>query len=134
MTTKAWYFTLLKKQPKANHPFHSVIEFMEHQPLNRPHNLHVSHPEWATLYLRRTWRVINGKRVKSIDLASLEAVQPHSGAFKRLFDFLRSRYPDYVLYCENILNSEFATTLRMKGWNEVPDLNPPCLYWLPEAK
>ena len=89
-------------------------------------NAWVSSPGFSALYVRKARRLLRGSLVDTLDLASMEAAEPGSGALTRLVARLRAKYPSRVLYVESVLNERLPGKLLALGFERVPGIEPPC--------
>ncbi len=115
---------------------------MKHQTLEQfierwgmfPNNQFVEHKDWVTLYVRRTRRYVHGREYsKVLDLATLEAKDPGTGAFTRLVQHLRKAHPDLGLYVESVMNPRFREHLKKLGFVCAMDNDfSPCFFLPPE--
>ena len=93
-------------------------------------NSFIQHPDWRALYIRVTERYIHGKKVPTIDLASIEARMPGNGAFRRLVDHLHRTYMTRGIFVESVLTKRFAEGLKRMGFEEIhPELPAPSFYF-----
>lgn len=99
-------------------------------------NAWIAEPGFSGIYVRYTKRSINGRMRRVLDLASIQADQPGSGAFTRLLDKLKSNYPKLTLYIECVLPDRFAEALVNRfGFTRDPRYpNDRNYYLLPERK
>lgn len=104
----------------------SLDEFLD--PNHRSRNSHLQEPEWRTLYVRKGKRFINSVWSDPvIDLATLAARKPGRGAFARLIERLRTDYPTWGIYIENVLEEWFREKIRWTGFSEV-DFENHCFF------
>lgn len=92
-----------------------------------------SDQEWGKVYVRRAQRLINRKITQCLDLASIEIHEDlqGQGIASAILDLMEEINPWDTVYVENVLNEDFANTLRKRGY--VTDRSgglegPPCLY------
>lgn len=85
---------------------------------------HVIHPEFWTLFVRHSQRMIDEKLTPCLDIATVEAKHKGKGAFTRLIASMSDL--DKPLYAESVLNPRLAQWLLRNGWiaHNVPD----CYY------
>lgn len=77
-------------------------------------NQHVEHPEFSTLYVRKSNRYVRGVWHKHVfDIASLSATEPGKGAFGRLLEEICSLW-DGPIYMECVQYDRFAQHLRKR--------------------
>jgi len=78
----------------------------------------VYHEDFKSLYVRYAChRYIAGKHVQNVlDIASVEAWEPRTGAFTRLVDRVREHHPDLIIFVENVLNPDFGAALMRRGY------------------
>jgi hypothetical protein len=115
----------------------TIEEFMQDdQPIR---NKWLKHPEFKALYVRKGKMIYyfkgdlrdkEHKIDKVIQLANFEAKKPGTGAFSRLLNWLRVRYPEHTIYVENALEERFARHLLMIGFLETS--TPECFVLSPE--
>lgn len=77
---------------------------------------YVTHPGFANLYLRKTYRYIDRARVRTLDIAYVVARRPGGGAFTKLLDLL---HPTWNLYVEGVINPDFREYLLRRGFRHV---------------
>jgi hypothetical protein len=95
-------------------------------------NTFVSYPGFTEVYVRYTRRVLDGKiRSPVLDLARLEAAHPGQGAFTRMFNHLREKYPEMWLYVECVLNKRFEDRLKLMGFTQADQALAPSFYMKP---
>jgi len=66
---------------------------------------------FKTLYARNAERFIEGKRIRTIDLANAQARTPGKGCFTKLVQRLHDQYPDRCIYAECVLNPRLVGLL-----------------------
>jgi len=88
---------------------------------------YVRHPGFQSLYLRKTYRLIERARVRTLDIAYVVARHPGRGAFGALIADL---HPTWNLYVEGVINKEFREYLLRRGFTHVDDngLGLPCYF------
>lgn len=95
--------------------------------------------EWITygpinLYIRVGLRLIDGKKVKAMDLANFGIANEKlkgKGHFSRLLrstEILGKKYGYDGVYVESILNPTLIEILKNKGFRIVTDYDPPSMY------
>jgi hypothetical protein len=98
-------------------------------------NSHVREAGFSTLYVRYGERYLAGKKYKTLDLASIEATVPGTGAFKQLVWRLRTHYPHLALFVENVMVLQFEEGLERLGFKREPAYGSgsfaSCFYMLP---
>ena len=94
-----------------------------------PFNAYVNAPGFATFYVRRSSRVLDGELVDHVlDLANIEAEVPGNGAFTKLTTSLIKR--GIPLYVENVLNSRFDKKLLSLGFTRLDSPGAPSFFKL----
>ena len=97
-------------------------------------NAYATFPGFTTLYVRVARRYIDGELVRTIDLASIEARYKGKGSFRKLFAHLRSKWPEFPIFVENVLSDRLCEGLLRMGFKEVREYGPPpSFYFLQEA-
>ena len=105
------------------------------------YNAHVKEKGFETLYLRKGDRYLPAlvpstanrgieKVSLVLDIASVSANHPGSGAFSALLLRIKTDYPFYTIYVENVLQTRFADYLIRKGFIVTNHHDPvtPCFY------
>ena len=112
----------------------TLIQFIENDKGIR--NMWVREKGFSSLYVRLCRRYIHGNVVSNVlDIASVEASKPGNGAFTKLIERIRKRYPYLTIYIENVLNPRFAVKIMHLGFqrdNTTPDELPS--YFKPAPK
>lgn len=94
---------------------------------------HVNAQGFSQLYVRRTTRYFGDEHhLDVLDLATMDALKPGKGAFKRLVKSLTTHYPGLTLYVENVLTPQFQQGLVKMGFLVADEGHgiSPC-YYLP---
>jgi len=93
-------------------------------------NAYVREPGFLSLYVRMGPRYLNGVKYKNVlDIASVLAKEPGSGAFFKLADRLLAQ--GLILYVESVQNPRFADRLLREGFTQQTDRVPPSFYKFP---
>ena len=66
------------------------------------------------VYVRKAERIVFGKRISCIDIASVSAYKQGRGTFTEFLEAMEKHAP--VIYVENILTSRFADYFRKRGY------------------
>lgn len=94
---------------------------------------YVDEPGFDSLYVRVTKHYLDGKWLATIDIANVTATEPGKGAFTRLLQRLRSRYPHMTLFVESVQNERLMHKLLRMGF-EGRVGEPGNFYLLPEKE
>ena len=95
-----------------------------------PGNAYVEAPGFATFYVRRTSRILNGELVHHVlDLANIEAEVPGQGAFTKLSTNILER--GIPLYVECVMYQRFALKLERMGFIRLDHPGRPSFFKLP---
>lgn len=103
----------------------------------RPVNAYVREPGFDKLglYVRVGWRrCLEGRGVKTLDLANLTATSPGTGVFTCLVERLHAE--GYVVYVECVTTARFAARLQRMGFQDAAPYQEghPGFYLLPEMR
>jgi hypothetical protein len=101
---------------------------------SRRHSIN-SYTRWTglTVYVRVGPRFINGViHPLVIDLANVVADVPGAGAFKRLIQHLKEKFPTFDLHVECVLTERFQEGLKRMGF-QAQKACPDCFY-MPRSK
>ena len=121
----------------------TLDRFLELAPIHETaSNQYVKCSGFSSLYVRYGSRYIEGLLVDNVlDIANIKARKFGKGSFTDLFIYLRTRYPDLVIYVECIQNLRFVKKLERMGfaydrhpWHDLDNdfLSPPSMFFLPE--
>lgn len=83
-----------------------------------PNNAYVDEPGFNSLYVRDTYRRIEGQRIKTIDIASVEVEHKGTGIFTNLIKKLHS---EHNLYIECVTTQRFEKLLLRLGFKKQID-------------
>lgn len=100
-------------------------------------NSFIDHPEWSSLYIRVSRRIVDRIHVRTIDLANIEARERGRGACRRLLVHLRRKYPDRTIFVESVLDARFQDFFRAAGFQATHSSSgsiAPSFYLLPETE
>lgn len=98
-------------------------------------NAYVRFKGFKELYVRYTRRMLGAEiRYPVLDLAVVEATHPGRGAFTKLFEHIRSKYPDTWLYVESVLNDRFSAKLIKMGFVQQGESFSPNFYLPPATR
>lgn len=89
-----------------------ILEFIE----SGARNLNIKEVGFRELYVRNTYRYLGDQKVKTIDIARVEAKRKGKGTFKQLVQTIRQKYPDLVIYVECVQTERFAEGLVKMGF------------------
>lgn len=67
-------------------------------------------------YLRKARRFINGKMVRTLDLASITVIPQHAGGCSALLDRLELLNTFDMIFVESVLNEDLAAYLARRGY------------------
>ena len=92
-----------------------------------------SHNQWLKgsdfeIYVRHSWRFIKGKRLESLEIASVNAKRPGHGDFTRFLNQVEEINPYECIYIENLLTTRFEDFFLKRGYTSVSHTDPPCVY------
>lgn len=74
-------------------------------------NQHITHPNFYTLYVRKSRRYIRGIWYENVfDIANITAIRPGRGSFRRLLEELFKLW-DGPIYVENVMSPRFTKYL-----------------------
>lgn len=100
-------------------------------------SLHLPQRRWVydgclKAYIRVTSRNLPVGHAKTIDIASVDvfASEKRKGHFKRFVEGVEelAREHGRVVYIENVMESFLVNFFKKRGYEELRDLAPPCLY------
>jgi len=97
----------------------------------------INHPAFAALYVRkpRHGRIVEGRAwPRVVDLASMDAKHPGTGAFTRLVKRIATEYPEMGVFVENVLVPRFARRLANMGFQCLGPPELPCFFLPPAAQ
>lgn len=90
-------------------------------------NAWLNHPNFHSLYVRRSYRAVNSEVVPCFDIASIEALNPGEGAFQRLLEEIE-QFWEGPIYVESIFNKDFEEHLLKIGFQyDTAIFQPPCM-------
>ena len=105
-------------------PLPMLEEFIAQASKSWPHNSYVRKAGFASLYVRIAQRLLEGKRLTMLDIASVVASKPGNGAFHKLVASIKRKHPELGIYVECVLNPRFAKMLQDKmGFKRDRDLD-----------
>lgn len=84
------------------------------------------------IYMRKATHAIGGQVVKTLDIANIhiDETERGQGVGTMLIDWLHQQNPFPVTFVESIQNPRLYTHLKARGWLDVNDTEPPCVYKL----
>lgn len=111
--------------------FDEFVQAYKHDVGPIARSLHVEHPGFSTLYVRRAHRLRRERYGVDFVIASVDAVTPGQGALTRLLDEYE---PRYGLMFESTINYRLVKYLMRRGYVVSPTspIQSPDLYrWRP---
>lgn len=100
-----------------------------------PSNSWVREPGFKDLYLRVTQRYLLERKWNVIDVANCNVEHEGQGTFKRLIIRLKTDYPTFGIYLENVHNERLREGLPRMGFTDV-GRHPasPCFFMQPSVE
>ena len=99
-----------------------------------PENAYVAFPGMKNLYVRRGQYVVDARVLPAtIQIAAIDSKKPGNGAFRRLIDHLKSKYPALTIVVENVHSDLLASILERWGFDRI-NLSTGRHFLLPTTK